>query len=297
MYAAGEMMAALAAFLPVALVPTLLALWFLRDHRRVWTAVALASLAFAFAGLAGVLMPHLRHDGATTMATPLLALLGLAQLLLGQHRRARTSRRVRGLAARLHGWSGPGGPDPPSDRSSVNDRDARDGPEDVHLARDRSKEPNGLFYEERHVSEDEDREDDLHWAREAWASPKYRKRNGTEDQEEKDQDPRWTVIPLGARPWGNHGIHTAPRGVNAPGRMWSDDAGRVWRKSASCGKPDGRRQRASVLKSVARFFSGATHSSPSIRATSLLFRRTTTVGKPVTCISSIMGSLPSCGTP
>jgi hypothetical protein len=58
MYAGGEMMAELAAFLPVALVPTLLALWFLRDHRGVWTAVGLASLAFALAGLAGVLMPR-----------------------------------------------------------------------------------------------------------------------------------------------------------------------------------------------------------------------------------------------
>src|SRR5215470_2971673 len=81
MYAAGEMMAALAAFLPVALVPTLLALWFLRDHRGVWNAVALASLAFALAGLAGVLMPRVWHDGPTTIATALLALLGLAQLL------------------------------------------------------------------------------------------------------------------------------------------------------------------------------------------------------------------------
>ena len=81
MYAAGEIMAELAAFLPVALVPTLLALWFLRDHRAVWNAVALASLAFALAGLAGVLMPRFSPDGPTTIPTALLALLGLAQLL------------------------------------------------------------------------------------------------------------------------------------------------------------------------------------------------------------------------
>ncbi len=81
MYAAGEMMAELAAFLPVALVSTLLALWFLRDHRGVWNAVALASLAFALAGLAGVLMPRVWRGGPNTIATALLALLGLAQLL------------------------------------------------------------------------------------------------------------------------------------------------------------------------------------------------------------------------
>jgi len=81
MYAAGEMLTALAVFLPVALVPTLLALWFLRGHRGVWTAVALGSLAFALAGLAGVLMPGIWRDGPTTVVTALLVLLGLAQLL------------------------------------------------------------------------------------------------------------------------------------------------------------------------------------------------------------------------
>jgi len=43
MYAGGEMLTELAAFLPVALVPTLLALWFLREHRGLWTAVALGA--------------------------------------------------------------------------------------------------------------------------------------------------------------------------------------------------------------------------------------------------------------
>src|SRR5262245_1945344 len=81
MYAGGELLTELAAFLPIALVTTLLALWFLRHHRGLWTAVALASLAFALAGLAGVLMPRCGHDGPTTIATALLALLGLAQLL------------------------------------------------------------------------------------------------------------------------------------------------------------------------------------------------------------------------
>jgi hypothetical protein len=80
MYAAGEGMYSLGAFLVVALVPTLLALWFLRGHEKFWNRVAVASLAFAVAGLLAVLTPLVtRSTGHVALA--LLGLLGLAQLL------------------------------------------------------------------------------------------------------------------------------------------------------------------------------------------------------------------------
>ena len=81
MYAAGETMSALGAFLVVALVPTLLALWFLRGNARLWQVIAIASLAFACAGLLAVLAPLVVHEPPRDVATMLLGLLGLAQLL------------------------------------------------------------------------------------------------------------------------------------------------------------------------------------------------------------------------
>jgi hypothetical protein len=81
MYAAGESLAALGVFLPAALVPTLLALWFLRGHHGFWRLVAGASLAFAIVGLIAVLAP-LAHRGPFVSGwLVLLELLGLAQLL------------------------------------------------------------------------------------------------------------------------------------------------------------------------------------------------------------------------
>lgn len=81
MYAFGELSSSLAAFLVVALVPTLLALWFLRRHEGFWNAVAIASLAFAGVGLVAVLMTMAVHGTPTHVALVLLDLLGLAQLL------------------------------------------------------------------------------------------------------------------------------------------------------------------------------------------------------------------------
>ena len=46
MYAGGQMMSMLGAFLIVSLVPTLLGLWFLRRHEGFWNAVAVTSLVF-----------------------------------------------------------------------------------------------------------------------------------------------------------------------------------------------------------------------------------------------------------
>ena len=69
MYAASEAMYSTAAFLVVALVPTLLLLWFLRHHEGFWNTMSVASLAFAAVGLLAVFSPLLfpttpRHIGS-----------------------------------------------------------------------------------------------------------------------------------------------------------------------------------------------------------------------------------------
>lgn len=78
MYAGGQMLAALAAFLVVALVPTLLALWFLRRHLVFWNGVAITSIAFAAFGLIAVVATVAWRGTAHSV---LLDLVGLAQLL------------------------------------------------------------------------------------------------------------------------------------------------------------------------------------------------------------------------
>lgn len=80
MYAAGESMTALGAFLAVALAPTLLALWFLRGSPRLWQTIALASFGFAGAGLLAVLMPVVTHD-ISSPAMMGMELLRIAHLL------------------------------------------------------------------------------------------------------------------------------------------------------------------------------------------------------------------------
>jgi hypothetical protein len=80
MYAGGEMMSSVAAFLCVALVPTLLALWFLRANERFWNVVAVASLAFSAVGLLAVLVP-LATSSTRNLALGLIGLVALAQLL------------------------------------------------------------------------------------------------------------------------------------------------------------------------------------------------------------------------
>jgi len=81
MYAAGDLMSGLGAFLVVAIVPTVLALWFLRHNRKLWQAIAIASLAFAGAGLLAVLMPLAAHDSYRSPALTMFGWLGLVQLL------------------------------------------------------------------------------------------------------------------------------------------------------------------------------------------------------------------------
>jgi len=81
MYAAGEFMTGFGAFLLVALVPTLLGLWFVRGNRKLWLAVSFASLAFAIAGLLAVLVTVAMRGTPTNVALVLFTLFGLAQLL------------------------------------------------------------------------------------------------------------------------------------------------------------------------------------------------------------------------
>jgi hypothetical protein len=81
MYAGGELMASLAAFAIVALVPTSMALWFLRRHTGFWNAVAILSVGFASVGLVAVLVSMVTNG--TPRGAPLMVveLLGLSQLL------------------------------------------------------------------------------------------------------------------------------------------------------------------------------------------------------------------------
>jgi hypothetical protein len=80
MYAGGEMLNSLAVFLVVALVPTLLGLWFVRGHAKFWNAVGVLSVGFAAVGLVAVFAAT---RGAITqnLALVLLSIFGLAQLL------------------------------------------------------------------------------------------------------------------------------------------------------------------------------------------------------------------------
>jgi hypothetical protein len=81
MYAGGQMILQLGVFLLVALAPTALALWWLRNHRGLWTVVAAGALSFALAGLLAV-MSFLVHPGTSRGLGPfVLEMLGLAQLL------------------------------------------------------------------------------------------------------------------------------------------------------------------------------------------------------------------------
>lgn len=81
MYAAGESMAAFAAFFVVALLPTAAALWFLRGNHRFWQAVAVASFAFAGLGLIAALATMAARGTPGHPAAIALELYGLAQLL------------------------------------------------------------------------------------------------------------------------------------------------------------------------------------------------------------------------
>jgi len=81
MYAGGEMISSLAAFLTVSLVPTLLALWFLRANRGFWNCVAVGALAFAGFGLVAVVRPLLFPTASPHVGSMIMELVRLSQLL------------------------------------------------------------------------------------------------------------------------------------------------------------------------------------------------------------------------
>lgn len=83
MIAGGEMLFGGAVLALVALVPTALALWFLRRRRGLWSALSLAGLAFAALGLAAAVMVLATRGSGPTRSAPVLAieLLGIVQML------------------------------------------------------------------------------------------------------------------------------------------------------------------------------------------------------------------------
>jgi len=80
MIAGGEMIYGSAVFLLVSLVPTGLALWFLRQSRVFWTLFAALVLAFAVGGLGAVLAPVAAPGGPTSIPL-LVGLFGIVQML------------------------------------------------------------------------------------------------------------------------------------------------------------------------------------------------------------------------
>jgi hypothetical protein len=81
MYAGGEAITSLGVFLLVALVPTLLGLWFLRRHEKSWTVLGIAALGFAGAGLLSVLLPPGIRPGWAGIPLLLAELMRVAHLL------------------------------------------------------------------------------------------------------------------------------------------------------------------------------------------------------------------------
>src|SRR5262249_54009324 len=78
MIAGGEMMYGTGVFLLVALVPTALALWFVRRSRAIWSALSGAALSFAIVGLAAVLLTVALHG--QTLELELIGLFGIVQM-------------------------------------------------------------------------------------------------------------------------------------------------------------------------------------------------------------------------
>jgi hypothetical protein len=82
MIAFGELTFGAGVFAVLALLPTALALWFVRRHRPTWNVFSVACLAFALAAVVGV--PALLTGGPDLGRTPaiaLMALFGLVQML------------------------------------------------------------------------------------------------------------------------------------------------------------------------------------------------------------------------
>jgi hypothetical protein len=81
MIAGGEMMYGGAVFVLIALVPTGLALWFLRRHRPSWALLTLGCLGFALLGLTAVFITFAPPAPPTRGALALLELFAVVQML------------------------------------------------------------------------------------------------------------------------------------------------------------------------------------------------------------------------
>ena len=83
MIAGGEMIYGAGVFALVALLPTGLALWFLRRSRRSWSVFSLSCLAFAVIGLASVLTPLVVRPTVASQvpALEIIFLVSLVQML------------------------------------------------------------------------------------------------------------------------------------------------------------------------------------------------------------------------
>ena len=81
MYAAGQGMAVLGVFLVIALVPTLLALWFLRRSEALWRTIAVGAIAFATIGLISIAVMWVARGDFRHPVLIAFDLIALAQLL------------------------------------------------------------------------------------------------------------------------------------------------------------------------------------------------------------------------
>lgn len=81
MYAGGQLIYVLGVFFTVSLLPTLLALWWLRQNEKFWGAVAVSSVAFASVGLIAVLSPFVLGADGVRGWWVLLELVRVAHLL------------------------------------------------------------------------------------------------------------------------------------------------------------------------------------------------------------------------
>jgi hypothetical protein len=82
MIAGGEMILGLGAFVLLSLLPTGLALWFVRRHRPTWSMFSSACLTFAVVGMTAALaMMGMRGSADRAPWRMLIELLGLAQMV------------------------------------------------------------------------------------------------------------------------------------------------------------------------------------------------------------------------
>jgi hypothetical protein len=81
MYAGGEFITVVGVFFVVALVPTLLALWFVRGNVTLWWVTGIASLGFASAGVLALLTPLVINESSRNPWLALVSLVSLTQLL------------------------------------------------------------------------------------------------------------------------------------------------------------------------------------------------------------------------